>query len=94
MKQVIIRESINTIDIEDLKDNSVIGVQWGKEHKMYVVKTNQGYCITQLVEQSLKFQVFFQTKQELIEHTLKGKADKVFVFENTKELLNWLQETL
>ena len=89
MKKVIAQQE-QTINIEHLNDNHIIGIKWNDNSKVKLVNTREGFCSMYLSEVVVLNKVHTKTLQEYIKYAMKEEKVEVFVFDSTKELLNWM----
>lgn len=86
MKKVILKEKTEEVYLSDLNDDSIVGIDWdGLKH--FVINTKDGFCATDNLNTSDRWNA-----ETLKEYISKIENQKVFVFENQKELFKWLSE--
>jgi hypothetical protein len=90
MKKVIAQQQEQVINLENLNDNHIVGIKWNDNSKVKLVKTKEGFCGVRISEVNLLFKLYTDSIQEYVKHTMRGDKVEVFVFDNTKELLDWM----
>lgn len=89
MRKLVIGDDKKTITLDEINNESLVGVDYGDE-KVIVVNTIEGYVGVEKdldsteswSETSIQKYVNFATK--------RSGATEVFVFENHKEMFDWL----
>lgn len=88
MKKVVF-EPETTINLKEVNNDSIVGIQWKYGNRSLVIKTENGY--TGISDDDISKNWLKPNKLELIETAKEIDAD-IFVFDSHSEAFRWLGE--
>jgi hypothetical protein len=93
MKKVVNEVVERTISIDDINNESFVGVLWNSRTKSIVITCGNGEYIG-INDDTIGLRHAWkkQTKKLYVETAMKQDALNVYVFEDNSELLNWFYE--
>ena len=90
MKKVIIHpEQLQTVSIDSITNNSIVGIDWNS-HKTWVIETKGQYCSLRIGDKTLAHKWEKPSIKDYCSEAIKIKAE-VFVFDTEAELVKWLK---
>ncbi len=93
MKKVIITESlINTINLENIHNNHIVGIVWESGKKAILIEQNGNYYA--MNQDRLKLTSIFNPniKDYLEARISVGSLKEIYVFETLSECFKWMSE--
>ena len=91
MKQIV--STVSTIDFKDITNNSFVGIDWGCDHKVMVIRTDKDRFVGLSNCGYLNLIDCWETttmQSYVAKATSQGDHVKAYEFKNMKELLTWL----
>jgi hypothetical protein len=91
MKQIV--NTVNTVDFNEITNNSFVGIDWGHDHKAMVIRvekdkfmslSNHSYCNLLDCWDATSMQAYITNAIRQGDHV------KAYAFYDLKELLTWL----
>jgi hypothetical protein len=95
MKRIIVK-SEDTVQLCDISNSSIVGIQWERGDRAMVISTEDGFCALSNRHKPNLYNVWYaKSAQEYVERSLKqgnNTNSKAFVFETPQQLFKWMSE--
>jgi hypothetical protein len=91
----IITKSEDTVQLYNITNSSIVGIQWERGDRAMVIGTENGFCALSNRHNNLYNVWYAKSAQEYVERALKqgnNTNSKAFVFETPQELFKWMSE--
>ena len=95
MRRIVI-ERDTTVSLSEVDNRSFVGIEWERGQKCMIIRTTDGFCSISNDHYPNILNVWYaDTVQEYVTRALNqgnNTNSKAFVFNNTKELCEWMSK--
>lgn len=93
MKRIVLKRD-EFVSLEEIRDTSLVGIQWESGQKCMIIDTPGGYCSIADDHYPNICNVWYEDSvKEYVERSLNqgnNTNSKAYVFDNVKELYEWM----
>ena len=80
------------IYVNEITDESIIGVEWGSGRRVMIVEDDNGSFRALGRRLSIRYTHCYYSKKECVKGALEGERGTVYEFTTPEELFEWISE--